>query len=250
VFIVMKMASKQRLDQILVDRGLVESRSKAQALIVARQVRVDGQLADKPGRAYDATSNFEVLEKLRYVSRGGLKLEGALQNFQIDPNGCICADLGSSTGGFTDCLLQHGASHVFAFDVGHGQLDWRLRNDARVTVRESINVRYLEPSDLPNPVDLLVGDLSFISWRTVFPVVPGLLHATGKIVLLIKPQFEVGRDDVGKGGIVKNPVLHQQVCEQIAKIVSDSGFDVKLMDSPILGAEGNREFLLFGQRKA
>lgn len=239
---------KVRLDQLLLQRGLAPTREKAQALILARQVRVAGQLADKAGKAYDEAAPVEVLETLRYVSRGGLKLEAALQHFAIDPTGYTCIDIGSSTGGFSDCLLQHGATRIYAFDVGTGQLDWKLRNDPRVVVREGVNARYLTKADVPELLDLAVSDVSFISLSLIFPVIPPLLKPHGRFVLLIKPQFEVGREQVGKGGIVRDPALHEQVCEKLQRQFHDAGWHTKLMESPILGAEGNKEFLCYGER--
>jgi 23S rRNA (cytidine1920-2'-O)/16S rRNA (cytidine1409-2'-O)-methyltransferase len=239
---------KRRIDQLLVERGLAGSRERAQALILAGYVRVNGQRADKPGHSLPIDSNIEVTERLRYVSRGGLKLEGALRHFGIDPTGKVCLDVGASTGGFTDCLLQHGASRVYAFDAGTGQLDWKLRGDPRVVVREGVNARYLTPSELPEPVDLAVCDVSFISVALILPVLASLLAANGALVVLIKPQFEVGREQVGKGGIVRDPALHAEVCARIEAAVRALGFKTRTMESPILGAEGNREFLLHATR--
>ncbi len=240
-----RKAGKRRIDQLLVDRGLAESRERAQALIIAGYVRANGQKVDKPGHNVADDSPIEVTERLRYVGRGGLKLEGAIQHFGIDINGKICLDVGSSTGGFTDCLLQNGAAHVYAFDVGAGQLDWKLRNDPRVTVREGVNVRYLQPADVPELVDLVVCDVSFISVTLILPVLPPLMRFPGVLVILVKPQFEVGREQVGKGGIVRDPALHAGVCARIEQTVQAMGFRTALMESPILGAEGNREFLLY-----
>jgi len=193
-------AVKQRLDRVIVDRGLVESREKAQALIMAGEVLVAGQKAQKSGQMVDAEAAIELTAKQRYVSRGGLKLEAALREFAIDPAGAVCADFGSSTGGFTDCLLQHGAARIYAIDVGTAQLDWKLRNDPRVIVRENVNARYIQPADLGEPVDLAVCDVSFISATLILPVMVSVLkpEAFG-IVVLVKPQFEAGRDQVGKG---------------------------------------------------
>jgi 23S rRNA (cytidine1920-2'-O)/16S rRNA (cytidine1409-2'-O)-methyltransferase len=237
--------AKRRIDQLLVDRGLAESRERAQALLIAGYVRVAGRRVDKPGQQVPEASDIEITERLRYVSRGGLKLEAALREFQIGVEGRVCLDIGASTGGFTDCLLQHGAARVYAFDVGTGQLDWKLRNDARVVVREGLNARHLIPADTGEPVDLVVCDVSFISVTLILPALPPLLRSPGALVILIKPQFEVGRDQVGKGGIVRDPALHDQVCRRIDAAVSALGFRTALMESPILGAEGNREFLLY-----
>jgi 23S rRNA (cytidine1920-2'-O)/16S rRNA (cytidine1409-2'-O)-methyltransferase len=238
---------KRRIDQLLVERGLADSRQKAQALLLAGSVLVNGQRVDKPGYTVDPESNIEVVAKLPYVSRAGLKLAGALDHFGIDPSGRVCLDIGSSTGGFTDCLLQRGAARVYAVDVGAGQLDWRLRNDPRVIVREGINARYLTPSDIGEPVDLAACDVSFISATLIVPVLAPLLRPMAEIVILVKPQFEVGREQVGKGGIVRDPELHRQSCDKVRAAVEQLGFTTDLVESPIQGAEGNREFLLYGR---
>jgi 23S rRNA (cytidine1920-2'-O)/16S rRNA (cytidine1409-2'-O)-methyltransferase len=240
--------AKRRIDQLLVDRGLAPTREKARALLLSGSVRVAGQRVDKPGQNVPYNAEVEVTSKPRFVSRGGLKLEAALENWKIDASGMVCLDVGASTGGFTDCLLQHGAARVYAFDVGTNQIDWKLRTDPRVVVREGINARHLTPADLPQPVDLIVCDVSFISLELIIPVLPPLLRPGGRLVMLIKPQFEVGREQVGKGGIVKDPALHAAVCDRIARAVESAGFRTALMESPILGAEGNREFLLYGSR--
>jgi 23S rRNA (cytidine1920-2'-O)/16S rRNA (cytidine1409-2'-O)-methyltransferase len=245
--IAMPKAQKLRLDQLLVERGLVESREKARALILAGQVLVDGQKSDKPGHGIADGSRVEVLERMPYVSRGGLKLAAALDHFAIDVTGRICIDVGSSTGGFTDCLLQRGAARVWAVDVGHGQLDWKLRNDPRVVVREGVNARYLKPADFPQPFDLAVCDASFISTTLLIPAIVPLLAVQGPMVILVKPQFEVGRQQVGKGGIVRDPVLHQAACDRVRGAVEALGFEAEIIESPILGAEGNREFLLYAR---
>ena len=237
--------AKRRIDQLLVERGLAETRERAQALILAGYVHSAGKRIDKPGQQVSEDAAIDVTERLRYVGRGGLKLEAALREFNIDPSGKTCLDVGASTGGFTDCLLQHGAARVYAFDVGTGQLDWKLRNDPRVIVREGVNARYLQPADIPEPVDLIVCDVSFISVTMILPALPPLLRENGAMVILVKPQFEVGRDQVGKGGIVRDPELHRQVCERIEGAAKALGFRTAVMDSPILGAEGNREFLLY-----
>lgn len=242
------MTAKPRLDQLLVDRGLVESREKAKALIIAGEVTVDGQKQSKPGHPVPLDARIDLLSKPRYVGRGGLKLEGALAHFAIDPAGLTCLDIGSSTGGFTDCLLQHGAARVYAIDSGTNQLDWKLRNDPRVIVRENFNARLLEPSHIPEPVDLLVCDVSFISVTLVLPPAIRLLREHASMVILIKPQFEAGREQVGKGGIVRDRGVHEQVCRRIESFVQELGFQTSIIDSPILGAEGNREFLLYAHR--
>ena len=240
---------KVRADQLLVDRGLAESREKAKALVLAGAVRVNGQKLDKPGHSIPSDAQIEVTQKLRYVSRGGLKLEGALQKFGVDPAGKVCLDIGSSTGGFTDCLLQHGAAHVFAIDSGTSQLDWKLRSDPRVTVKENYNARHLDPADFPSRIDLLVCDVSFISVTLVLPPARALLHEASEMVILIKPQFEAGRAQVGKGGIVRDPEVHREVCLRIERFVQETlGFEnTAITDSPILGAEGNQEFLLYAR---
>jgi 23S rRNA (cytidine1920-2'-O)/16S rRNA (cytidine1409-2'-O)-methyltransferase len=240
---------KQRLDRWMVEHGAAESREKAQALIMAGEVLVDGHKAAKAGQPIAPDARVEVLAKPRYVSRGGLKLEGALKHFAVEVTKLICGDFGSSTGGFTDCLLQHGASRVFAIDVGTGQLDWKLRNDTRVTVLEGLNARYLELTELGHPVDLAVCDVSFISATLILPAMLRVLKPdTGRIIVLVKPQFEVGKGQVGKGGIVRDPALHAESCGKVREFVEHAGFRTAIMESPITGAEGNREFLLYGFR--
>jgi 23S rRNA (cytidine1920-2'-O)/16S rRNA (cytidine1409-2'-O)-methyltransferase len=239
---------KTRLDQLLVDRGLAESREKARALILAGSVSVEGQKSDKPGHSFPANCRIEIAARMPFVSRGGIKLAAALENFQIRVDGLVCLDVGASTGGFTDCLLQRGAAQVWAVDVGHGQLDWRLRNDPRVVVREEVNARYLRPEDFPDRFGLAVCDVSFISATLLLPAIAALLEEHGEMVVLVKPQFEVGKEQVGKGGIVRNPELHQRACDRIRASVEALGFLADVMESPILGAEGNREFLLYAHR--
>jgi len=240
---------KVRLDQWMVDHGLAETREQARALIMAGDVLIDGQRADKAGHFVVPGARVEVRAKLRYVSRGGLKLEGALTHFGIGVTGAVCADIGTSTGGFTDCLLQHGAARVHAVDTGTGQIDWRLRGDPRVVLHEGFNARYLEPADLGEPVDLAVCDVSFISATMIVPAMVRVLKPeTGRMVVLIKPQFEVKRDQVGKGGIVREPALHEASCARVRACVEESNFATEIMESPITGAEGNKEFLLYGRR--
>ena len=234
-----------RIDQLLVERGLAESRERAQALVIAGYVLVDGQKARKPGQAVRRDSHVELIERLPFVGRGGLKLKGALDGFGIDVAGKVCVDIGSSIGGFTDCLLQRGAARVYAVDAGAGQLDWKLRNDPRVVVKEAVNARYLTPGDIGEPADLVTCDVSFISVTMILPAVVRLLKPAGIMIVLVKPQFEAGRHQVGKGGIVKDPALHAAVCARIEAAVRGYGFQTAIMDSPILGAEGNREFLLY-----
>ena len=241
----MTSPGKQRLDVLLVERGLAESREKARALILAGQVLVDGQAAGKAGHAISLESRLELLERLPYVSRAGRKLEAALDRFVIDVSGRTCLDVGASTGGFTDCLLQRGARRVFALDVGSGQLDWKLRNDPRVVVKEAVNARYLTPGDIGEPADLVTCDVSFISVTLILPALVRLLKPAGVMIILVKPQFEAGRRQVGKGGIVKDPALHAAVCARVEAAVRGCGFQTAIMDSPIQGAEGNREFLLY-----
>jgi 23S rRNA (cytidine1920-2'-O)/16S rRNA (cytidine1409-2'-O)-methyltransferase len=236
---------KLRLDRLLVERGLAESREKAQALIMAGEVLLNGQKAAKPGQAAQSDALVEVLARPPYVSRGGLKLASALKEFAIDVTGCVCLDIGSSTGGFTDALLQAGAARVHAVDVGAGQLDWRLRTDARVVVHEGINARDLRFEDIGELADFITYDVSFISVTLILPAAVRLLQPTGRMVILIKPQFEVGRGQVGKGGIVREPELHQAACDRIAGAVGELGFAIRIMESPIRGAEGNKEFLLY-----
>jgi 23S rRNA (cytidine1920-2'-O)/16S rRNA (cytidine1409-2'-O)-methyltransferase len=236
---------KTRLDRLLVERGLVESREKAQALIMAGEVLLNGQKASKPGQPVDSGAALEVLARPPFVSRGGLKLAAALKHFAIDVAGKICADVGSSTGGFTDALLQAGAARVHAVDVGAGQLAWSLRTDPRVLLHEGVNARALRPEEIGEPVDLLTCDVSFISVTLILPAVAPLLQPRGQMVILIKPQFEVGKGQVGKGGIVRDPQLHRAACDRVTGAVREFGFETGIMDSPILGAEGNKEFLLY-----
>lgn len=238
---------KQRLDRLLVERGLAQSREKAQALIMAGDVLVEGQKALKPGHSIDAASKIEIAGKAPYVSRGGVKLAAALDAFGIDVAGCVCLDIGSSTGGFTDCLLQRGAARVHAVDVGSGQLDWKLRNDPRVIVHEGINARHLRFEQIGEPADLATFDVSFISVTLVLPAALPLLRSGGRMVILIKPQFEVGKGHVGKGGIVRNAELHREACVRVEDVVTHLGFETSIMESPILGAEGNKEFLLYAR---
>ena len=239
------MKHKERLDVLLVSLGLAESRAKAQATIMAGEVYVNGQKADKSGMEVDITSNIEVRgSACPYVSRGGLKLEKALKNFAVDPTGYVCSDSGASTGGFTDCLLQQGASKVFAIDVGYGQLAWKIRNDPRVVVMERTNIRYVTLEDLGEPLDLSVIDVSFISLSLVLPVVKTLLKPTGQVLCLIKPQFEAGKDKVGKKGVVRDPAVHEEVLQNFISLAKSLDFTIRnLTFSPVKGPEGNIEFL-------
>lgn len=244
----MKPRTRLRLDRLLVERGLAESREKAQALVLAGRVLVDGRPGVKPGEPVNEETRLEVLETLPYASRGGLKLEAALDGFGIKVEGRVCVDVGASTGGFTDCLLQRGAKRVHAVDVGRGQLDWKLRSDPRVIVREGINARYLKPEDIGEAADLVVCDVSFISVTLLLPNLAALLHKEGEMVILIKPQFEVGKGQVGKGGIVRDPALHEAACRRVEEAAGALGFRTRVIDSPIRGAEGNKEFLLHAAR--
>jgi len=238
---------KERIDRLLVSLGLAETREKAQALILAGKVLVDDCVVDKPGKTVRTNAHIEVTGAgIRYASRGGLKLEAALRQFKIEVTGFVCIDIGASTGGFTDCLLQHGAQRVYAVDVGRHQLDWRLRRDPRVVVREGVNARYLKREDFPEAFDLAVIDVSFISVKKVLPAVVPLLKPSGGILTLIKPQFEVGRGEVGKGGVVKDPVKHHRVIEEIREFAQRklNLACLGIMESPILGGEGNKEFFM------
>jgi 23S rRNA (cytidine1920-2'-O)/16S rRNA (cytidine1409-2'-O)-methyltransferase len=236
---------KSRLDQLLVARGLCESREQGKRLILAGDVLVNDTPVTKAGQLVPDDAILRVKEPPKYVSRGGLKLEGALQQFHIDPTGFTCLDIGASTGGFTDCLLQHGASKIYAFDVGTNQLVWKLRNDPRVISREKYNVRHLDPADIPEPLDLIVADVSFISLTLVLPPALPLLKPGGNALVLVKPQFELSRDEIGRGGIVREPALHQKACDKIHAFVENlPGFQWNgLIDSPIKGTDGNREYL-------
>jgi 23S rRNA (cytidine1920-2'-O)/16S rRNA (cytidine1409-2'-O)-methyltransferase len=244
-----KIRAKIRVDQLLVERGLAESRERAQALILAGYVLVNGQKATKPGHGVAGDAAIEVTERMPYVSRGGYKLAGALDHWGIGVAGKMCLDVGASTGGFTDCLLQRGAARVWAIDVGHGQLDWKIRNDPRVVVREGLNARALPPAEFPEKFDLAVCDASFISTTMLIPAMVPLLKTGGEMILLVKPQFEVERGQVGKGGIVREPELHQAACGRVRGAAEAQGFATDIIESPILGAEGNREFLLYARRK-
>ncbi|MBX9603754.1 MAG: TlyA family RNA methyltransferase [Bryobacteraceae bacterium] len=238
-------SSRRRLDELLVERGLADSREKARALVLAGQVLVAGQKSTKAGHSVHVDAPIEVLQRLPYVSRGGLKLEAALDHFHIQPEGKTCLDAGASTGGFTDCLLQRGAAKVYAIDVGHGQLDWKLRGDPRVVLREGLNARYLTLEHTGEAVDLAVCDVSFISVTLILPALSAVLKSSGEMVILVKPQFEVGRDKVGKGGVVREPELHQWACDRARAAVEALRFHAEVIPSPILGAEGNQEFLLY-----
>ncbi len=236
---------KIRLDQLLVDKGLSQSRERAKITIMEGSVFVDGQRVDKPGTAVDPEKSIEVRgEQLAYVSRGGKKLEKALKVFPVDPAGCVCIDCGASTGGFTDVLLQSGAAKVYAVDVGYGQLAWKLRTDERVVNLERTNLRYVTHEQVPETLDLAVMDVSFISIRLVIPAVRELLKPEGDVICLIKPQFEAGRENVGKKGVVRDAAVHRAVLESFLAFFPEAGFTLMGLDySPIRGPEGNIEFL-------
>lgn len=236
---------KDRIDTLLVTRGLCDSREQAKRLVLAGEVRSGDRIIDKPSTQLAPDAPLEIKEKQRYVGRGGLKLEGALDAFQIDPTGWICIDVGASTGGFTDCLLQRGAVRVHAVDVGTNQLVWKLRNDPRVIVKEQFNARHMTLADIGEKVRLAVTDLSFISLTKVLPAIFSVLEGGGEIVCLIKPQFELRREDITKGGIVRDPALHQQAIAKIKDFVTN-GYACEwrgLIPSPITGMDGNQEFL-------
>ena len=246
---------KVRLDKLLLERGLVASRERAQALILAGKVLVEGQKVEKAGTAVDVKANVAVTgNDLKYVSRGGLKLEKAIEQWKLDVRGATCLDVGASTGGFTDCLLQHGAARVIAVDTGYGQIDFRLRQDSRVSLLEKTNARYLEPAQLGAAIDLVVMDVSFISATLVLPAVIRAAFDEMKTparkreaVVLVKPQFEVGRELVGKGGIVRDERAQQNATEKVRQaLISLGATQTDVTESPITGAEGNREFLLYG----
>lgn len=244
------MPAKQRLDQMLVDRGLAESRSRAQALVLAGKVFSGERKLDKPGTPLKPDTPLEVRGRDHpWVSRGGLKLAHALAAFGLSPEGAVCIDVGASTGGFTDVLLAHGAARVYAVDVGHGQLAWRLRQDERVVVLERTNARHLTPEQIPEPVDWVVCDASFIGLATVLPAALALTKPRAQLVALIKPQFEAGREHVGKGGVVRDPDVHHAVCERVRAWAESLGWTVQgIVESPITGPEGNVEFLLVAHR--
>ena len=239
------MSNKTRLDVLLVEQGLLESRQKAQAVIMAGSVFVDGQRVDKLGTAVPNTAAIQVRgHALPYVSRGGLKLEKAMQTFPLTLDGKVCADIGASTGGFTDCMLQNGATKVYAVDVGYGQLDWKLRGDPRVVCMERTNARYLTHEQIPEELDFASVDVSFISLRLILPALDGLLSPEGEAVCLVKPQFEAGREKVEKKGVVRDPAVHLEVLEAFLEHAKESNFTVLgITYSPIRGREGNIEYL-------
>ena len=257
---------KRRLDNLLLERGIVQSRERAKGLILSGDVRVNGNPVNKAGTLIDENAEIEITKDIPYVSRGGLKLEKAIKEFNINVKDKVAIDVGASTGGFTDCLIQYGAKKVYAVDVGYGQLAWKLRNDPRVVIIERKNIRYIKPSDIRPPLsplllkegkgevfaelaDIATIDVSFISLKLVLPVVKNLLKENGEIIALIKPQFEVGRGEVGKGGIVKDEEKHKKVISEIKSFAIDSGFKVlNVTKSPIAGQKGNVEFLIYLQK--
>jgi len=242
---------KQRLDLVLVDKGLAPSRQRARALIMAGKILVNSLAAVKAGTLISADDSIELKGgDIPYVSRGGLKLEGALNEVNLDITDCTCLDVGASTGGFTDCLLQNGAARVYAVDVGYGQLAWKLRQDPRVVAIERTNIRHMSFEMIPETVDIATIDVSFISLKIVVPAVMGFLKAEAFILALIKPQFEVGKDLVGKGGVVRDPTLHDRVIEDLSSFFAGSGLGCeKVIPSPILGPKGNREFFILLHHK-
>ncbi len=245
----MPSSPKERIDRLLVDRGFADSRTKAQAMVMSGIVLVDEQRVSKPSETFPPDRPIRIkgeAENSRYVSRGGIKLEAALKKFSIDPNGWKCIDIGSSTGGFTDCLLQHGAASVVAIDSGTNQLVWSLRTHPRVEIRENTNARNIRPEDFDHPFDLGVMDVSFISVTKVIPALLDVLSSEKKMVILIKPQFEVGKGEVGKGGIVRDEAKHTRVVSEIRQFAESLGLECRgVIDSPITGAEGNKEFLAY-----
>ncbi len=247
----MKKTGRQRLDLLLVERGLAETRQKASAMILAGEVSVENQRVNKAGAAIPQDARIEVTSRLqKYSSRGGLKLEGALLDFQIDATNKICLDLGSSTGGFTDCLLQHGATQVFAVDVTIDQLAWKLQQDPRV-LRIKKNARELRPTDIPQPADLVVADLSFISVTKILPAAAAAARPNAEFLILVKPQFELRREDIGPGGIVREKELHVRATEAVRRAAESAGLQILgLRPSRLTGAEGNQEYFLHARKKA
>jgi 23S rRNA (cytidine1920-2'-O)/16S rRNA (cytidine1409-2'-O)-methyltransferase len=243
-------SKRQRLDVLLVEKGLLTTRARAQAMIMSGQVRVDGRVVDKPGTRIAADAAVDLgADDLPYVSRGGLKLAGALKAYGVDVGGRVCLDIGASTGGFTDCLLQAGARRVYAVDVGYGQLAWKLRQDPRVVAIERANIRYLPAEALPEPAELVTIDVSFISLRIVVPAALKFLAPAGRILALIKPQFEIGKGQVGKGGVVSDPRQHAAVIAELRSFFAAAGLHVsEAIPSPILGPKGNAEFFVLLER--
>ena len=243
------MSKKGRLDVVLVEQGHFASREQAQRAVMAGEVRLGDQVLQKSSVLVAQDAQLSVASPPKYVGRGGLKLEGALDHFRIDPNGAIALDIGASTGGFTDCLLQRGATKVYAIDVGHGQLAWKIRTDPRVVAREHLNARQLTRADIPEPIDICVIDVSFISLTLVLPNAFELLSPTGVILALIKPQFELAREDVGRGGIVSDSALHERAQRKVVEFVGAAGHQViGVAASPITGTDGNQEFFLCARK--
>lgn len=237
---------RRRIDLLLVERSLAPSREKARALLLAGAVRVSGQMVDKPGALVDETSPIEIAEPFPWVSRGALKLIAALDHWKLDPAGQVCLDVGCSTGGFTEVLLSRGALRVHAVDVGRGQLHYRLRSDPRVALHEGVNARFLSRDIIGEDVEFAVCDVSFISATLVLPPIASVLAPPREFVLLVKPQFEAGRDQVGKGGIVRDPAVHAAAVDRVRAAAERLGFNTDVIESPVTGAEGNKEFLLYG----
>ncbi len=244
------MAKTARLDLVLVEQGLFASREQAQRAVMAGEVRMGDRVLNKSSILVPPDANLVVATPPRFVGRGGLKLEGALEHFAVEPNGATALDIGASTGGFTDCLLQRGALKVYAIDVGHGQLAWKIRNDPRVVVREHLNARHLTRADVPEPIDLCVIDVSFISLTLILPNAFELITPTGVILALIKPQFELKAEDVGRGGIVADPALHEKAQRKIADFIEAAGHRVVgIVPSPITGTDGNQEFFICARKR-
>lgn len=241
------MVSKERIDKLLIEKRIVQSRERARSLIMEGRVIVEDRTIDKPGTKVDVEAQLQIRgEDLPYVSRGGVKLEGALNAFGVHPSGMVVMDVGASTGGFTDCVLQKGAQKVYAVDVGYGQLAWKLRKDPRVVNLERRNIRYLKREEVEEEVDLILIDTSFISIEKYLPHLLGFLRKGGTIISLVKPQFEVGKGEVGKGGVVKDPALHQKVIERISEFSGGLGLKVlRVIESPLLGPKGNKEFFIY-----
>ena len=245
------MTKRARLDSVLVEQGLFPSREQAQRAVMAGEVKLGDRVLNKSSVLVEPSAELTVASPPRFVGRGGLKLEGALDFFAIDPAGMTALDIGASTGGFTDCLLQRGARKVYAIDVGHGQLAWKIRQDPRVTVRENLNARYLSREDIAEQIDLCVIDVSFISLTLILPRAFELVTATGVILALIKPQFELEKGDVGRGGIVSDPALHEKARQKIEQFVRQNGHEViGLTPSPITGADGNQEFFICARKQS
>jgi 23S rRNA (cytidine1920-2'-O)/16S rRNA (cytidine1409-2'-O)-methyltransferase len=249
VSLIRSAVTRKRIDHILTERGFFESRRQAQLALRSGRVLVEGQPVTKPGKLYETDLRIRVRDKPRYVSRGGYKLKGALDYLKLKVKGKVALDVGSSTGGFTDCLLQEGVRRVYSLDVGKGQLAWKLRQDPRVVVREKFNVRYLTPADLPEKVDLITVDVSFISLTKVLPALGPVLKKGGLVLALIKPQFEAGRSEIRRGGVVRDPAVHRRVIEKIRLCLNQTGMAVKqVTESVLTGPAGNKEFFIFAGR--